>query len=515
MVRLGVSPSGGRTAAGSGVMAGRNVTSAFLGGGETERNAIALAAAGVGEFEWNMTRGALWVSPRLAAVTGWPAGATSAPYGPLPLDRIHPADRSMLSDAVGRLLENRERLQIRIRILRSGDRAEQWVDVNAVAVSDNRGRPGRIVGVLRDVSAEKAEADQLRTLVGELDHRVKNVLAAVQSLAAQSARRTISLDAFLKTFFGRLQAMAAAHTLLTATRWRGVEISHVAAAELGGLAHGQARWSGPDIVLNPRATHALTLALHELGANAVKYGALSTEAGRIDVRWRTLDNGGFELEWIESGGPIVSPPTHRGFGSTLLERVTGRELGGAALLDFRPEGLHVRITADGSALAPQTPAEAPQAALDTTPAPQPSTPEAPPNASRGGPGDPDIRGVRVLIVEDSVLLALELEAGLVECGATVVGTAADLDEALGMAGFDFDVAILDADLNGRSVTPVACELTTRRTPFILATGYGEGASAPAGFDVPVVRKPFNVRQVAAALAEALGRAKAGARVLPA
>jgi two-component sensor histidine kinase len=328
---------------------------------------------------------------------------------------------------------------------------------------------------------------------------VKNVLASVQSLAAQSARKTTSLDAFLKTFAGRLEAMASAHTLLTATRWRGADIGNIAAAELGGLAPGQARWSGPDIVLNPRATNALTLALHELATNAVKFGALSAENGRVEVVWVRLAGGGFELAWTERGGPSVAPPTRRGFGSTLLERVTGRELGGEARMEFAPQGMRVTITADATALARADRAPEPEAVK----AAEPQTKDG---ASSGlFPADA-VRGRRILIVEDAVLLALELEAGLTEAGAKVVGVAADVEEALRLAETPFDVAVLDANLNGVPVTPVAEALRRMSRPFIFATGYGDAAPAPEGFDAPVVRKPYNVAQIAAAVAEALERA---------
>jgi DNA-binding response OmpR family regulator len=134
-------------------------------------------------------------------------------------------------------------------------------------------------------------------------------------------------------------------------------------------------------------------------------------------------------------------------------------------------------------------------------------PESLAGASHGESADSDIRGLRVLIVEDSVLLALELEAGLIESGAQVVGVAADLEEAKRMLGLAFDVAVLDADLAGLSVAPVATVLATRGAPFIFATAcdeVGPGA-APQGFDVPVVRKPYNVHQIAVALVQALGR----------
>jgi DNA-binding response OmpR family regulator len=161
------------------------------------------------------------------------------------------------------------------------------------------------------------------------------------------------------------------------------------------------------------------------------------------------------------------------------------------------------ITADDTALA--VGAAAPRA---EAPRPADAAAGSHGGASAGVATLDSVRGRRILIVEDAVLLALELEAGLTEAGARVVGTAADIDEALLMAQAPFDVAVLDANLNGTPVTPVAAMLTARGKPFIFATGYGDAAPAPEGFDAPVVRKPYNVAQIAAAVACALKRAAA-------
>jgi CheY-like chemotaxis protein len=244
------------------------------------------------------------------------------------------------------------------------------------------------------------------------------------------------------------------------------------------------------------------LALHELGANAVKHGALSIDSGHVDVQWRWAESAGFELTWTEHGGPVVEPPTRRGFGSTLLERVTGKELGGGATLEFNSEGLRATFRGNAAAVA-EGPAERlapslPQIAVADTAASAIPTGEA---------SGSDISGARVLIVEDSVLLALELESGLVESGALVVGVAADLDEALGLLSLNFDVAVLDVNLNGRLVTPVADALATRGTPFIFATGRGDPSVGPAHAAAPVVRKPYNVHQIAGALAAAMSKSR--------
>jgi len=465
-----------------------------------DRAALALGAAGLGEFELDLASNELTISSRLAPMIGLAAGVVRGDDLNILLARIQTDESraAVLAMMDGLRLHGRHDVQIPFK--RPDDGRQIWLELKSVARVGDSGQLLGAVGVVRDISADKIEVGQRDSLVFELDHRIKNVLAAVQSLAAQSARRTVSLDAFLKTFFGRLEAMAAAHTLLTATRWRGAEISQIATAELGALAQGQARWEGPDIVLSPRATHALTLALHELSANAVKHGALSTETGKVDVRWRHCANGGFELSWTETGGPLVAAPVHRGFGSTLLERVTGRELGGSATVDYRPGGVRVVLIADAAALAGHAPGDlAPQ----PVPPARPELTKAPVGSSLGTDGDSDIRGVRVLIVEDAVLLALELESGLVERGAVVVGIAADLDEALGMLDLKFDIAVLDANLNGRSVIPVADALAARGIPFVFATGYGDAGAALAGFAAPVVEKPYNVRQITTALGEAL------------
>lgn len=473
---------------------------------EDGRVAAALDAAGVGEFEWDVPSDALVISRRLAALTGLPAGPTPARKGQALLDLVAPDQRKAVSAALADRLGG-ERITLRFAIQRPDSEGLQWLEASAGVVRDADGRMVSAAGVVRDVSDLKREEDAREALVYELDHRVKNVLASVKSLAAQSARRTVSLDAFLKTFHGRVDAMAAAHALLMATRWRGAEIGNIAAAELAGLAQGRARWEGPEILLNARATNALTLALHELGTNAVKFGALSVDSGRVDVRWRRLANGGFELVWIESQGPAVPPPTRLGFGRTLLERVTSRELGGAAALEFHREGVRATLTADASALAAPELSGAGQDEARAAPAEQ--APEQT-GASAGLPAGDDVRGVRILIVEDAVLLAIELEAGLIEAGAKVIGVAADLDEAQRLSKLDFDVAVLDANLNGRSVMPVARALAERGTPFIFATGYGDAGAAPEGFAAPVVRKPYNVHQIAAALVEALEAARAAA-----
>lgn len=468
---------------------------------EQARAALALSASDMGEYEWDVINDTFLVSPRMAKITGIPVGVAPARGGEFALEFTHPDDVEEVRRTIGETLLSDERFDVAYRMIRPDDGRTLWMQSSAVILREPEGPMHKLIGVVRDISARKAEEREHEALVAELDHRVKNVLASVQSLAAQSARKTASLDAFLKTFFGRLEAMADAHTLLTKTRWRGAEIRDVAAAELAGLAMGRARWSGPDMELNPRATNALTLALHELATNAVKFGALSTDTGRVDVTWARRREGGFELRWVERRGPPVVEPVRQGFGAMLLERVTGRELGGSVVVRYRPDGLRVVISAGASALAASVCGTFPTASATAEPTPNRSD-----GASIGEGQIRDIRGLKVLLVEDSVLLAVELETSLTQAGAVVVGAAATIEEAIRLLDGSFDVVLLDTDLNGRSSAPVAVALARRRQPFVLATAYDEVSGFPDDASAPVVRKPYNVDQIASALARATGRA---------
>jgi two-component sensor histidine kinase len=458
---------------------------------DRERLELALQAAGLGEFEWDLDRRVLCVSERMAAITGLPAGDTDS--SGILATNVHADDAAAFIAQRDAAVHAGDTFDIRFRYIRPTDQKLMWLRLAGVVSRDAGGGAQRMTGIIEDVSQNHLEEDQRQQLMAELDHRVKNVLAAVQALAQQTAKRTASLPAFLQTFGGRLKAMASANELLTAARWRGAAIDHLAAAELGALAPGQTSWEGPDLFLTPRAANALSLALHELATNAVKFGALSVESGHVTLRWSARTGGGFELTWTESGGPTVTAPARRGFGSTLLDQVTGRELNGDTQVDYRPAGVTVRLRAGPQALADRADVvvEVPIARVTET------------VATSRGPAS--LKGARVLIVEDAVLLALELETGLSEAGAKVIGPAYELEEAMALLDQPIDAAVLDANLNGRSVTPVAEALHLRQIPFVFATGYGETGGAPGGFEAPVIRKPYDVTQVAAAVAELLNR----------
>ena len=197
-----------------------------------------------------------------------------------------------------------------------------------------------MIGVNIDIS-ERIRADaQRELLLAELNHRVKNSLAVVQSIAHQTFRRDDVPKEARKAFDDRLVALAAAHNLLTLSNWESAAVADIAAAALqaDGTNQGRVALSGPPVKLPPREALALAMALHELATNAVKYGAMSNESGRVDLQW-TSEAGQLTLRWVESGGPAVSKPTRRGFGSVLLERSLAQDLNGKVDIDYRAQGL--------------------------------------------------------------------------------------------------------------------------------------------------------------------------------
>jgi PAS domain S-box-containing protein len=199
------------------------------------------------------------------------------------------------------------------------------------------------VGVNIDVTEQKRSEEQMQLLLDELNHRVKNNLATVQSIAYQTARHAPDLPTFRKTFDQRLVALSRTHDILTANAWENANLRAVLESELGPYGDNRVRLDGPAIRLNPQQALALGLVVHELATNAAKYGALSHEdSGCVRVTWSGGDDR-LAMLWSERDGPETSPPERRGFGSRLIERGV-QEMGGEVVKDWLPEGLDCRIT---------------------------------------------------------------------------------------------------------------------------------------------------------------------------
>lgn len=233
-------------------------------------------------------------------------------------------------------------------------RTRVYESVKAPLVSSGGDTVG-IVSVTADVSAERAALERERLLTREVDHRARNLLAIVQAVVQLSNGDTIA--AYKDAITGRIRALGRAHSLLAESRWDGADLNELVHNELDpyrGARNRVVTCSGPALVLKPAAAQSLSLAIHELCANAAKYGALSADGGVLDVSWRLADGPGSRLEvhWRESGGPgIAAPPGRSGFGSSLIRSSIRGQLGGSVEWHWRPEGLECVIVLPGDHVA--------------------------------------------------------------------------------------------------------------------------------------------------------------------
>jgi two-component sensor histidine kinase len=218
-----------------------------------------------------------------------------------------------------------------------------WNYVSSCLGAQSDGRR-LFVTVAQDVTDRRAYEERIDLLMHEARHRTKNILALVQAIARQTAAGG-SQD-FLGRFTERIQALAANQDLLVQHEWRRIDVKDLVQSQLGHFADligTRINFDGPKLLLNAAAAQAIGLALHELATNAGKYGALSTDSGRVDVRWRS-DADSFAISWAERGGPPVRPPDHRGFGSMVIESMVKRTVGGEVELDYGLSGFRWRLT---------------------------------------------------------------------------------------------------------------------------------------------------------------------------
>lgn len=223
----------------------------------------------------------------------------------------------------------------------------RWFDLHIEPLRDV---PGTIVGITCaavDITERKESEEHLRLLMRELTHRSKNLLAVIQAMARQTARRSGSIDDFLDLFSARLQALSRSHDLLIQEGWHGAALEAMVRSQLGhylGDGGMQLRIEGPPVLLRPEAAQSLGLALHELAANAAKFGALSVPAGKVSIEWSLRGQPpGLEIVWAEAGGPPVAVPDHHGFGSLVIERNLARSLDAEVEMSFGAEGLRCRM----------------------------------------------------------------------------------------------------------------------------------------------------------------------------
>lgn len=348
-----------------------------------------------------------------------------------------------------------------------------------------------------EASAERQQAGaRQELLIAELNHRVRNILGLIRGLIRQSQPSDEAVKAFVKVVDGRIHALARAHNQITEDHWGPASLQALIDAEAAAFLEDGERLigSGDPVLLNPQAYSTMALILHELVTNSTKYGALSVPAGKVKLDWSRSPRGDLEIRWRDVNGPPVRNPTRKGFGTTIIERSVPYDLGGEAHVRYERSGFQADFCIPARHVSEPRGTGGPAIRFARS---SPGHREEPPADL--------LAGQRVLLVEDSLIIALDAEDIATRLGAAEVATAASVDAALDLiAASAPTVAILDINLGNGNSFPIADALLELNVPFMFATGYGEQARFPDRHrGRPVVQKPYTIENVARALAEML------------
>jgi len=315
---------------------------------------IAQEAGGIGAYEWDLVSGDLYASEVARRIWGVEPDAELTMA--MAVQMIHPEDRPYALPVSDRPMEELTGAS-EYRIIRGDTGEVRWLARHVEIVRDAAGAPARIVGAFRDITQGKLFEEHQQLLINELNHRVKNTLATVQYISAQTLRVSSTVDEASQAFEDRLLSLSRAHDVLTRANWESAGLREIVAEAMApyrSVAEQRLRIAGPDVRLAPHTALAIAMALQELATNAAKYGSLSTGAGRVDIGWTvgpSAQGALLRLVWEESGGPTVVPPTRQGFGSRLLERGLAREIGGEVRLRFEAGGVVCTVEGPVESLA--------------------------------------------------------------------------------------------------------------------------------------------------------------------
>ncbi|RYY41919.1 MAG: GAF domain-containing protein, partial [Sphingomonadales bacterium] len=322
-----------------------------------------------------------------------------------------------------------------------------------------------------EASAERQRAGaRQEVLIAELNHRVRNILGLIRGLIRQAQPEEAAVRDFVKVVDGRIHALARAHNQITEDHWGPAWLQALIDAESAAFVEEGDRIlsEGEPVMLNPQAYSTMALVLHELVTNSSKYGSLSVAGGTVKLSWECNARGDLLLHWRDIGGPPVKPPSRKGFGTTIIERSVPYDLGGEALARYVETGFEADFCIPARHVSKPREGGAPLIRY--------------PRAAHGQREEPPadlLNGQRLLLVEDSLIIALDAEDIATRLGATDVMTAASVDAALDLiAAQPPTVAILDINLGSTTSFPIADALFERRIPFMFATGYGEQAQFP-------------------------------------
>ena len=451
---------------------------------QSERlRSLALAAGQMGSWEWNVARSSpvLWDHGQCEIFGVDPGTFVPTMESVQPL--INPDDFELLVRAFRKVSKDANTFQTEFRVRRPNGEI-RWCTGTAAASFDEQGRLIWLSGVTADITDRKRAEERQILLAEEVDHRARNVVAVVQSIMRLT--RAESIDEYISALDGRVGALSNAHRLLASSRWEGADLNRLVEEEFAPYrASGSERVStrGPIVLLPPATAQTIALALHELATNAAKYGALSNEHGRVDLSWRT-EPGKLELIWVESGGPEITPPNRRGYGSRAIVAGIERQLGGIADFDWQAGGLRCTLT------LPHDPTNESSK--------RPLQRQVDDETTQFAAMNPDDK--RVLLVEDEPLVSMMLADMLSAFGHKVDGPYSRFNDAiLAAKSNNLQAGILDVNLGGEKTYAVANILTNRKIPFAFVTGYGPDSIVSAFAHAPVLQKPIEAAKLHALL----------------
>lgn len=457
----------------------------------------------------NASASALWIRDAATLAMEYASPAMRGIYGIEPDALLGPIERwaSLITpddrDIALKHLEtarNGEAVVHEFRIQRPSDRAFRWIRDTDFSLKVN-GQVHRIGGIAEDITEAKLAIEHQGVLLAELQHRVRNTMAIIKSITARTGERAETVAEYTDLMGGRLRALARVQTLLTRSANVRVDIANIVQDEVSAQAQheGQYELEGPATSLSPKAAEVLTLAVHELATNALKYGALSVPDGRVSVRWATTEKRGtpwLSLKWAEEGAPERPQPTpeaprRRGFGSELIEGRIPYELGGGGAIKIESGGaqchLEFPLTDGASVLETGAPQRATVfgGALDMT-------------------GEPDLSGYRVLVVEDDYYLATDAARALQGAGAQVLGPCpTELSARAELSERRPDAAVVDINLGSGLSFKLAETLKDQGIPFVFTTGYDREVVPEEFSDVEHLMKPIQLRHIVKAISKLL------------
>jgi PAS domain S-box-containing protein len=305
-----------------------------------QRRSLAISAGRMGSWDWDWVNGDwMWDEGQFRIFGVDPQSFVVTPASVQAL--LHPDDIDELRKVITEFNKAATSYEAEFRIVRP-DGEVRWCVGTAAATLDKGGRVVRVSGVTVDITERKRAEERQNLLAREVDHRAKNALALAQSIVRLT--RGENVKAYVQAVEGRISALARVHTILSLSSWQGAEIGKLVDEELAPYSTGdQIAFGGSNIQLQPATAQTLALALHELVTNSAKYGALSTLAGRLSIKWE-IEEDVLRVVWEERDGPLVEEPASRGFGTRSVIASIESQLGGKAEFDWRSEGLICRLS---------------------------------------------------------------------------------------------------------------------------------------------------------------------------